>query len=142
MNKRCTNSSCRRTFSTLRYGGKCPFCGKLYPQIFSARKKPKGTGWLDRSTWLYIKDRRTVSINIAESYRFLREGEKIKAIKALVYALRDRGYSPGLKNAKYFIDNVLAGRPVCRAWVLDGGKANCWGKIVKTVIPEWRYPQA
>ena len=33
MNKRCTNSSCRKTFSTLIYGGKCPFCGKVYPQI-------------------------------------------------------------------------------------------------------------
>lgn len=33
VNKRCTNSSCRKTFSTLIYGGKCPFCGKVYPQI-------------------------------------------------------------------------------------------------------------
>ena len=33
MNKRCTNSSCRRTFSTLHFNGQCPFCGKEYPQL-------------------------------------------------------------------------------------------------------------
>ena len=142
MNKRCTNSSCRRTFSTLRYGGKCPFCGKLYPQIFSARKEPEGTGRLMKSTWLYIKDRPLVSINIAEAYRFLREDRKIVAIKALVGALRDHGYFSGLKNAKYFIDEVLAGHRVCRTWVLDGEKAIRYGKVLKTVEPEWRYPQA
>ena len=29
MNKRCTNSSCRRTFSTKAHGA-CPYCGKEY----------------------------------------------------------------------------------------------------------------
>ena len=27
MFKKCTNSACRRTFSTLRFAGACPFCG-------------------------------------------------------------------------------------------------------------------
>ena len=30
MNKRCTDSSCRRTFSTLNADGKCPHCGKVF----------------------------------------------------------------------------------------------------------------
>ena len=33
MNKRCTNSSCRRTFSTLHLNGRYPYCGKMYPQL-------------------------------------------------------------------------------------------------------------
>ena len=35
MNKRCTNPSCRRVFSTLYFTGCCPFCGKKYPQLVS-----------------------------------------------------------------------------------------------------------
>ena len=33
MNKRCTNPSCRKTFSTLYFSGSCPHCQKEYPQI-------------------------------------------------------------------------------------------------------------
>ena len=39
MNKRCTDSSCRRTFSTLDFDGRCPYCGKAYPQLVRQRKK-------------------------------------------------------------------------------------------------------
>ena len=39
MNKRCTNPSCRKTFSTLYFSGSCPHCGKPYPQISSSGKK-------------------------------------------------------------------------------------------------------
>ena len=39
MNKRCTNPSCRKTFSTLRFSGRCPHCGKEYPQMESIRNK-------------------------------------------------------------------------------------------------------
>ena len=44
MNKRCTNSSCRKTFSTLHSNGQCPFCGKKYPQLRvkeTSLEKPK-----------------------------------------------------------------------------------------------------
>ena len=33
MRKRCTNSACRRSFSTLSFSGACPWCGKEYPRI-------------------------------------------------------------------------------------------------------------
>jgi len=34
MNKKCTNSACRRTFSVgVQRGGKCPHCGKEYPRL-------------------------------------------------------------------------------------------------------------
>ena len=39
MNKRCTNSSCRKIFSTLNFYGKCPHCGKAYPQLKGTRKQ-------------------------------------------------------------------------------------------------------
>ena len=39
MFKKCTNSACRRTFSTLHFAGACPFCGKKYPQIEAEGKK-------------------------------------------------------------------------------------------------------
>ncbi len=32
MRKRCTNSACRRSFSTADFGA-CPWCGKEYPRI-------------------------------------------------------------------------------------------------------------
>ena len=38
MNKKCTNPSCRKTFSTLHFYGICPHCGKEYPQLISIRK--------------------------------------------------------------------------------------------------------
>lgn len=40
MNKRCTNPSCRKNFSTLDFYGSCPYCGKEYPQLVPARKIP------------------------------------------------------------------------------------------------------
>ena len=33
MNKKCTNPSCRKTFSTLVTNRVCPHCGKKYPQL-------------------------------------------------------------------------------------------------------------
>lgn len=133
MNKHCTNSSCRRTFSTLSYGGKCPFCGKRYPQIFSARKKPEGNNWLKKNARLHILDRRIVSVDITEPWRLLREGLKVKAIKELLAVLRSKGYNPGLRNAKYFIDDMQYGRTLCKTWVLTGEDSN-WGKAIE---PKW-----
>ena len=37
MRKQCTNSACRRSFSTVGHGGKCPWCGKEYPRITTGK---------------------------------------------------------------------------------------------------------
>ena len=48
MNKKCTAPSCRKTFSTLEFNGRCPHCGKAYPQLLSSRKQ--GRFWSVRIT--------------------------------------------------------------------------------------------
>ena len=48
MNKKCTAPSCRKTFSILEFNGRCPHCGKAYPQFLSSRKQ--GLFWSVRIT--------------------------------------------------------------------------------------------
>ena len=79
MNKKCTNSSCRKTFSTLYFAGNCPYCGKKYPQLVSQAKP--GNLW---------------AVRILDY-----NGQKVKAIK-----LVRQCYQIGLKEAKMVIDQV------------------------------------
>ena len=39
MQKQCTNSACRRSFSVSSTHGVCPWCGKKYPRLGVARPK-------------------------------------------------------------------------------------------------------
>lgn len=133
MNKRCTNPSCRKTFSTLNYGGQCPFCGKRYPQLESARKdglpapiihglgKPgkKETGPFIR-IMIQRKDacragKRSIDICLRDVLAFGVRGEKIKAIKALREEMSCKGYAIGLKDAKDFFEAIMSRRS-CSRW--------------------------
>lgn len=40
MQKQCTNSACRRSFSTDGFTGSCPWCGRKYPRLSAVRSKP------------------------------------------------------------------------------------------------------
>ena len=67
MNKRCTNSSCRKTFSTLTYGGVCPFCGKVYPQLpgpIPRRPRLKMPMWIDGRRIVFRLDEKRISARI------------------------------------------------------------------------------
>ena len=126
MNKRCTEPSCRKTFSTLNYGGLCPFCGKTYPNLKNGRKKPvpEKTAFDRNGIALKIRSakarhRTSVTVRIDEVMQFLSMGEKIKAIKTFRDEMMRFAYLPGLKSAKKFIDSVMAGSPIV-SWRLTG----------------------
>ena len=119
MNKHCTNPSCRKTFSTLNYGGQCPFCGKIYPDLESRRKNAvavKTVSVWDRMT-LKIRMRKsgygiTVHVRTDEVVKLLRMDEKIKAIKVFREEMKELGFIVGLKSAKEFVDSVITDRPI------------------------------
>ena len=97
MNKLCTNSTWRKTFSTLTYGGTCPFCGKLYPQL--ARSERSGQKMIIRIDGKRIK----FVLSEIESYRL--QGLRIRGIKAVSQEFRRHGYTAGLMNAKGFYES-------------------------------------
>ncbi len=117
MNKRCTNSSCRRTFSTLNAGGICPHCGKCYPQLKTKRKHPLPvrielrvkTGKRDR--YLYIQP--------DELFHHSLNGNKIKAVKAFRNQAAAQGYHIDIRSAKDFCLNLLDRRDVMTEWYLS-----------------------
>jgi len=97
MNKRCTNSSCRKTFSTLTYGGTCPFCGKLYPQL--TRSERSGHKMIIRVDGKRVK----FVLSEIESYRL--QGQRSKAIIAVRKEFGRLGYMVGLMNALRFYES-------------------------------------
>ena len=133
MNKHCTNPSCRKTFSTLNYGGQCPFCGKVYPHLESARKG--GLGLFGQKTpfariMICQKDesrkgRISIDMSLRKVLYFCRKGEKIKAIKELLNEGKSHGYYVGLINAKVFVEAILSNRQPCTVWRLNG-EENTW----------------
>ena len=100
MNKRCTNSSCRRTFSTLDFTGKCPFCGKVYPQLRRTRKGPLS------KNFLVLAGMRINFTDAIIKFAPLDEN-KVKLIKHMREVLRGRGYRLGLKSAKLVADYYI-----------------------------------
>lgn len=135
MNKHCTNPSCRKTFSTLNYGGQCPFCGKTYPQLESARKDglpapvikaPFHPRKREKAAYLAITivpqagiRKRKCCIEIPISDVLALAGEKIKGIKALRNAFVEAGYAIGLKDAKDLFEAIISGHRQA-AWYLTG----------------------
>ncbi len=107
MNKRCTNSACRKVFSTLNFEVKCPFCGKAYPQLASTRKAPLG--------YFCPKDR-----VLKQARDFMEAWEKVKAIKEIRNIFRSRGYVLGLKEAKSLADGYKDGRFPRKKWKVEG----------------------
>lgn len=99
MQKKCTNSKCRKTFIADNAGKRCPFCGKLYPRLAlnanntsqnktnALRKITKASKNKSRS--LYIKD-------IGE-----RKVDMIKAVR--------KWTGKGLKESKELVESA----PVC-----------------------------
>ncbi len=151
MNKRCTNSSCRKTFSTLNYGGQCPFCGKVYPQLESARKGDM-TLFGQKSPFVRImicqKDesrkgrisRISIDMSLKKVLYFCRKGVKIKAIKELLNEGRGHGYHVGLINAKVFVEAILSNRQPCTLWRLNG-EEKAWNgknglKVIEPIFDE------
>ena len=135
MNKHCTNPSCRKTFSTLNYGGQCPFCGKTYPQLDSARKDGRFAPVIstpfhplrrEKAAYLAItivpqagvrKRKRCIKIPISDVLALA--GEKIKGIKALRNAFVEAGYAIGLKDAKDLFEAIISGHRLA-AWHQTG----------------------
>jgi len=112
MNKRCTNSSCRRTFSTLDFKGKCPFCGKEYPQLRRMRKRVKPVPRLRLGTLVIDFSDAFIKLNPVEN--------KVKAIKCVRDTLKQRGYYMPLKAAKLLVDYYIENNafPVWK-WAFD-----------------------
>lgn len=110
MNKRCTKSSCRKTFSTLTYGGVCPFCGKVYPQLpgpIPRRPRLKMPMWIDG---------RRIVFRLDEIESFHREGQRVKGIKETRKEMARHGYMLGLRNAKDFYDNLYSTQKRMDTW--------------------------
>lgn len=135
MNKRCTNSSCRKTFSTLSYGGQCPFCGKVYPQLTSSRKD--GTlpppvrqdpvsrlsapmRFVIRRAGHKRKDSFRLWLNLDDLRKAWQDGQKLAAIKAFRNMMFSHGFQPGLRDSKQFCEALGENSRPCAFWKLTG----------------------
>ena len=145
MNKRCTNSSCRKTFSTLStlstlgFDGRCPFCGKAYPQLapsgekgpqlrITVRRKAGGSG-----CW------RSFRPPLEEALALGRDGQNGKAAAALRKAFGREGFFIDAEESRRFITDLMENRPPCAAWRLTGEKA--YGlKVLVPIRGGGRYP--
>ncbi len=107
MNKQCTNSSCRKTFSTLTYGGTCPFCGKKYPQL---RSEHSGHKMIIRIGGRRIKFR----LREIEWYRL--QGQRVRGIKAARQEFKRHGYNMSLLDAKKFYESYNGGQYTMDIW--------------------------
>ena len=88
MNKKCTNSSCRKTFSTLNFDGRCPYCGKRYPQLVQ----------LDPQLARLYRNKKGAVLGI----RMLSYADaKVRTISAV-----HRATLCGLKSAKMAVDSI------------------------------------
>ncbi|MGN1020956.1 MAG: hypothetical protein ACI4O7_11385 [Aristaeellaceae bacterium] len=95
MNKRCTNSSCRKVFSTLTYGGQCPFCGKTYPQLNGTGITVNGKGCrLSDAFWAVYR---------------LEAANKLRQIILLRADMEACGFYLGLRDAKETVEAMWTG---------------------------------
>ena len=107
MNKRCTNSSCRKTFSTLINGGTCPFCGKVYPQLIRAGYSKAMKIWIDGK-------RIRFSMDEVESHRM--QGRRVKGILACKREFERLGYTVSLRAAMEFYDSLDSKQYLIDRW--------------------------
>lgn len=109
MNKKCTNSSCRRTFSTLNFSGFCPHCGKLYLQLL--KPHPRILCLTDGSAGSRL------NVFIGETCKLIRKGTRIQAVKSLRATLNSRGFCMSLRDSVNIVDAIKAHnapRFICR----------------------------
>ena len=107
MNKRCTNSSCRKTFSTLINGGTCPFCGKVYPQLIRAGYSKAMKIWIGGKRIRFGAD-------VVESYRM--QGQRVKGILACKREFERLGYTVSLRAAMEFYDSLDSKQYLIDRW--------------------------
>lgn len=119
MNKRCTNSACRKVFSTLNADSGCPFCGKSYPQLSCTRRNGAIT-----LTLLEGDAASRLRIDCAGIRALAGNDRKIQAIKTFRTLLIERGYLPGLKGSKDFVEAMMRREKPCRAWRVSGDARN------------------
>ena len=139
MNKRCTDSSCRRTFSTLDFDGRCPYCGKAYPQLGRARhrmpkKAPSAAPKRKRIAGLNVKTGRRVfrlRISLGEVLKYIDSGKTDKAAVAFRKAVGRRGFSVSPDAAGGFCRDIMEGKPLCTAWVPPDDK----GRHRRRIMP-------
>ena len=115
MNKRCTNSYCRKTFSTLNFNGYCPWCGKAYPQLAPA---VNGTC---RGAFIKLRvtnGKRTMplSIDLREVLALLRADQRLHAAKLLHTRFQAYGYWADLRSVLNFCRALQDGKQPCTAW--------------------------
>ena len=124
MNKRCTNSSCRRTFSTLNFDGFCPWCGKAYPQL----APPNSKGSCRKFIKLRVTDRKgswSLRIDLTEVLALIRAGKLLDSVKRFRDELLARGLRPDLRSAMNFCKALRDGKQPCADWhktgeIIDG----------------------
>ena len=116
MNKRCTNSSCRRTFSTLNADGKCPHCGKLYPQMNCGRRGMREVRFTLREE--NGKGRRYLNISLDGMLRLGRSGERVKMIRMFREQVNGKGYFVNLRAARDFCVDLIEGKRCATEWYL------------------------
>ena len=123
MNKRCTDSSCRRTFSTLNADGRCPHCGKFYPQLYCGRKGAFAGNRREIRLILREKDGkgcRNMNFRLDGVLNAGRRGGIILMVKAFRAQARNRGYAVGLRAAKDFCVSLTDGKEPMTDWYLAG----------------------
>ena len=108
MNKRCTNSSCRKNFSTLTYGCTCPFCGKIYPQLIKPERSPHRVYMRIDGKWTVFK--------LDEIERFYQEGRRLWGIKATKLEMERLGYFINVRHARALYESLFNNSPCINRW--------------------------
>ncbi|MBR4204407.1 MAG: hypothetical protein IKQ92_02925 [Clostridia bacterium] len=119
MNKRCTNSYCRKTFSTLNFDGHCPWCGKAYPQLAPA---VNGTcrGAFIKLQATNGKRPMPLWIDLTEVLDHIRADRRLYAAKALHTQFQVRGYRADLRSVLNFCRALQDGKQPCTVWHKTG----------------------
>lgn len=128
MNKRCSNPSCRKVFSTLYHGDTCPHCGKVYPCL---------RGYYSKKAYYIELDGKRVDLDVQkvkEIFELVDAGRKLRAMKAL-WEVRIGGRCLTLRVLKHTIDALCARKPVPVVW-----KTRPDGQMAATAYARWERP--
>ena len=139
MNKRCTDSSCRRTFSILDFDGKCPHCGKPYPQLGPARHRA-----LPQAHCAARKKKRRIClcvtsarrsfrlwISLDEILKYVEAGKMDEAVRAFWKEVIRYGYGVGRDDAGKFCEDIRGVKPLHTRWyLLDEEEDDFLGKRI------------
>ncbi len=121
MNKRCTNPECRKVFSTLEYGGRCPHCGKVYPNLYSRKEKNRDILY---PVPVKLPGGNTVRVPglFVPRVEEIIGGERILVVIKKTRRGEYKGikYYTSLKEAKDFCVAIRDGRQPCMNWAWSG----------------------